>query len=431
VPLVVFNPLSWEVKAPIQVNKSLKGISDEAGNIYEIQPVRAPQTNGSEDKWDTVFIGTVPAMGYKVYWIYRDKELVKQDISPELKAEGSVLENEFVRLEIDAYTGYIKRLYDKKNDVEVLKGSGAVPVVIDEVNSDTWAHTIFEFRNEVAKFGDASVKLLEKGPVRSRLCVTNRYNDSVLRQEFILYNDRPDIEVRVKLDWREKHKMLKLSFPVNIEEPKPTYEIPYGFIEKEADGKEEPGQQWLDVSGLVDGKVGLQYGLSILNDSKYSFDVKDNDLRMTVVRSPIFADHFGVRDEFCEFMDQGVQEFKYSIVPHTGDWKTGGIVKKAYELNVNPVQIIETYHKGPLSQQFRGISVSADNVIASAFKKAEDGEAYILRCYETAGNAVSAFIEIPMLNRSFEADFGKNEIKTFRIPIDTSTKVIENNLLEM
>lgn len=431
VPLVVFNPLSWEVKAPIRVNKSLKGICDEAGNIYEIQPVRAPQTNGSEDKWDTLFIGSVPAMGYKVYWIYRDKELVKEDVNRELKAEGAVLENEFVRLEIDAYTGYINRLYDKKNDVEVLKGNGAVPVVIDEVNSDTWAHNIFEFRNEVAKFGDASVKLLENGPVRTRLSVTSRYNDSVLRQEFMLYNDRPDIEVRVKLDWREKHKMLKLSFPVNVEEPKPTYEIPYGFIEKEADGKEEPGQQWLDVSGLVDGKVGLQYGLAILNDSKYSYDVKDNDLRMTVVRSPIFADHFGVRDEFCEFMDQGVQEFKYSIVPHAGDWKTGSIVKKAYELNVNPVQIIETYHKGPLAQQFRGISVSVDNVIASALKKAEDGEAYILRCYETAGNAVSAVIEIPMLNRRFEADFGNNDIKTFRIPFDTNKKVTENNLVEM
>jgi alpha-mannosidase len=430
VPLVVFNPLSWEVKAPIQVNKALKGIADEAGNIYEIQPVRATQTNGT-DKWDTLFIGTVPAMGYKVYWIYRDKVLEKPDTAAKMIAEGTVLENEFVKLEIDAYTGYIKKLYDKKNDVEVLKGNGAVPVVIDEVNSDTWAHNIFEFRNEVAKFGDASVKLIEAGPVRSRLCVTNRYNDSILQQEFILYNDRPDIEVRVKLDWGEKHKMLKLSFPANVENPKATYEIPYGFIEKAADGQEEPGQQWLDVSGLAEGKNGLHYGLAILNDSKYSFDVKDNDLRMTVVRSPIFADHFGERDEFCEYMDQGMQEFKYSIVPHAKDWKDSGIVKKAYELNVSPVQIIETYHKGALSQEFTGITVSTDNVIATAFKKAEDGDDYILRCYETSGNAVNAVIEVPMLKRRFEAQFSGSEIKTFKIPLDNQKEVTEKKLLEM
>ena len=67
----------------------------------------------------------------------------------------------------------------------------------------------------------------------------------------------------------------------------------------------------------------LQYLMTV----NTAFDVKENDLRMTIVRSPIFADHYGERDELCEYMDQGIQEFKYVLVPHLGDWRNSGIVK--------------------------------------------------------------------------------------------------------
>lgn len=430
IPLVIFNPLSWDVKVPVHVNKPVKGITDENGNKMEIQSVRAAYSN-MKDKWDTLFIGTVPSMGYRVYWIYNDRELQTTESSSRLITSESTMENEYIKIEIDKHSGYIKTIYDKKNDVYVLKGLGAVPIVIDEFDSDTWSHGIYEFHNEIGKFGDAIVKLVENGPVRAMIRVTNRYNDSILQQDFMLFNDRPDIEIRVKLDWREKHKMLKLSFPVNLENAKATYEIPYGFIDRPVNGEEQPGQQWLDISGNIPGKSDACYGFALLNDSKYSFDVKDNDLRMTVVRSPIFADHFAERDELCEFMDQGIQEFKYVLAPHTGEWKDAGIVKKAYELNVPPIQITETYHKGPLPQKFEGVRVSAGNIIVTVFKKAEDGDDYILRCYDAAGRDTTLEIEIPMLGRKWQTSVGKCEIKTFRIPADINESVIENNLLEL
>jgi alpha-mannosidase len=430
-PLVVFNPLSWEVHAPVQVNRAVKGITDETGKALTVQTVRASQTNGSADKWDTLFMGSIPAMGYKVFWMYMNREFQTAEASNLLHAEGSVMENDFVRLEIDPHTGYIKGLFDKQNKVEVFKDKGAIPVVIDQHHCDTWAHNVFEFRNEVGRFGDAQIKWVERGPVRAKLRVTSRYNDSTLRQDFILYNDRADVEVRVKLDWREKHKMLKLSFPVNVSNPKAVYEIPYGFMERPVNGTEEPGQQWLDVHGVHSANEGMEYGLALLNDSKYSFDVKENDLRMTIVHSPIFADHFGERDEWVEYMDQGVQEFKYTVLPHAGCWKDAGIVRKAYELNVPPVQIIETYHEGTMPQKSEGIRISASNIIAVVLKKAEDGDGYILRCYETSGMETMAEIEIPMLGRKWKATFGKCEIKTFHVPEIGKGSVSEKNLIEL
>jgi len=434
VPLVVFNPLSWEVTTPIQVNKACRSITDEGGKEMELQTVRASQTNGY-DKWDTLFMGTIPAMGYRTYWIFKDREPAHHIPRSNLAAHDAILENDYIRLEIDDGTGYIKRMYDKKNDVEVIRGKGAIPIVIDETDSDTWAHGIFEFHNEVGRFGDASAKIIEDGPLRAKIRVISRYNQSTLQQDFILYNDRPEVDVRVKLDWREKHKLLKLSFPVNVESPQAVYEIPFGFLQRPVCGTEEHGHQWLDVSGQVCRQVcgpeNMDYGLALLNDSKYSFDVKDHDLRMTVVRSPIFADALGNRDDLCEYMDQGTQEFKYCLAPHIGSWQSAGIVKKANELNVAPVQLIETYHKGTLPLKLSGVKISAENIVMTAFKKAEDDDGYILRCYETRGLAAKATIELPLLHRRFEADFGKCEIKTFRISADPEKPVVENNFVEM
>jgi alpha-mannosidase len=435
VPLVVFNPHSWELNTPIQVNKLVKGITDEKGNALEVQVVRGSQTNiGSrpevKDKWDTLFLGRIPPLGYRVYWIYRDKEFGASGGRTSFKVQDTVLENEYVRLEIEPDKGYIKSLFDKKNKLQVLNGCGAIPVVIDESHCDTWAHGVFEFHNEVGRFENAKVILLEKGPLRSRLRITSEFHDSVLRQEFIMYRDRPDIEVRVKLDWREKHKMLKLSFPLNIKNPQAVYEIPYGFIGREADGKEQPGQRWLDVSGEHTEGEGIRYGLAVINDSKYSYDVKCSDLRLTVVRSPIYADHFGERDEYCEFMDQGTHEFKYLIVPHTSEWRDAGLIRKAFELNDPPIQIIETYHKGIMPEKLEGIKISCDNVVVSVFKEAEDGNGFILRCFETLGRETTGSIEIPILNRKWIAKFGKCEIKTFRIS-KYNEEIVETNLIEL
>lgn len=428
VPVVVFNPLSWEVEIPVEVNMLVTAVTDEMGNAVYTQKVRASRTNG-KDCWNTMFLGRIPAYGYSVYWIYKEKRFEAAESDNRIITDNYSMENDLIRIEFDKNTGYIKRLYDKKNNAEVISESAAVPLVIDEYKYDTWAHNIFIFRDEVAKFTDAKISLIETGPLRATIRITNYYNDSILQQDFTLYHNMADIEVKVKIDWREKHKMLKLSFPVNVDNPRATYEIPYGFIERPVDGEEEPGQKWLDVTGSINQNAS--YGLALLNDSKYSFDVKDNDMRMTVLRSPIYADHYGVRDELCEYMEQGIHNFKYSLVPHRGIWKDADIPRKAVQLNTNFEHVVETYHMGYLPQKYEGIKVSRNNIIASVFKKSEDGKDYILRCCETNGTETDVTIEIPLLNKIIKTKFCRCEIKTFRISPNSNTDVSECNLIEL
>ena len=428
-PIVLFNSLSWEVTAPVTVTRKIAGVTNDENKPVPVQTVRASRTN-RDDLWDTLFYATVPPMGYRVYWMYRDQT---HEISPstKVKTNGSTLENDYIRLEFDVSKGCISKLIDKNSGISVFAGNAALPKVIDEYKSDTWSHGIFKFDDVVGMLGDASVEVLEHGPLRARTRITSFYNKSVIQQDFIVYHDRPDIHVKVKLDWRERHKMLKISFPVNFNEPRITYEIPYGHIEKQANGEEEPGHNWVSLHGLH-YDTSRAYSLSLLNNGKYSFSAFNNELTLTAARSPIYADHYATqRDSWCEYMDQGVQEFEYVLVPHEGLWNTNRIVQKSIELNVALEAIKETYHKGPLNREYQGISISSPNVLATVFKVAEDHDGYVLRCYECNGIPSLAEINLTSLHRQWTSKFSSNEIKTFHIPYDDTLPIKELNLLEM
>ncbi|MDR1638881.1 MAG: alpha-mannosidase, partial [Clostridiales bacterium] len=146
-PLIVFNPLSWPVSASIQAGLDVSGVTNEKGEPIPIQKVRGQKTNFS-DKWDTLFIGDIPAMGYRVYWINSSAKAAELLIKSKAEAQGLVLENQFIRLELDELTGHIKSLKDKKTGLEFIKGHGAVPVSIDESDCDTWAHGKARFSGE-------------------------------------------------------------------------------------------------------------------------------------------------------------------------------------------------------------------------------------------------------------------------------------------
>ena len=183
------------------------------------------------------------------------------------------LENDRFRLVLDPATGCLASLHDKQHEVEVFVGEAAKAVVIDDP-SDTWSHSVYQFQDVVGTFAATSIKRVEHGPVKSVIRVESAYGASRLVQEFTMYRELPQIEVRVTVDWHEQFKMLKLQVPVNLNFLWATSEIPYGFIERPANGEEEPGQSWVDLSGIARGGVDVPYGLSILNDEKYSFDVR-------------------------------------------------------------------------------------------------------------------------------------------------------------
>lgn len=428
-PIVVFNPHSWNAKVNVEqeVNK-LKPeavLVDEEGNQVPMQIV---QSHATAHRNRISFIADLPPMGYRVYKIRRQEE---KETFPTVKADDHSLENEHYRVEIDPETGFVTSLFDKEKKLELLAGPAARPVVIED-KSDTWSHNVLRFDKEVGTFAAKKVRLVEHGPVKSVIRIVSEYGKSTLIQDFTMYRELNRIDVHVTVNWQEQFKVLKLKFPVNLIFRKSTYEIPYGHIVRENNGEEEPGQSWIDVSG-THPETGELVGLSLLNDGKYSFDIHNKEMSLTVLRSPIYAHHDpAVPDEdgCYSFIDQGIQRFTYSLLPHSDSWETAGTVKRAAELNQKPVTLIETYHEGPLPQKDSFLTVDQDNVIVTVLKKAEDSDDLIIRCVETNNWATSARIELPKWNRVIEADFKPCEIKTFLVPKDSAQPIVETNLLE-
>ncbi|MDQ3431397.1 MAG: glycosyl hydrolase-related protein, partial [Actinomycetota bacterium] len=169
------------------------------------------------------------------------------------------------------------------------------------------------------------------------------------------------------------------------------------------------------------------------NDGKHSFDLRGDELSLTVLRSPIYAHHDPHQPDpagLYSFQDQGAQVFCYRLLPHPGGWEHAGTVRLAAEMNQPATALLESAHDGPLPGSASHLQIDAPNVVMSALKPAEDGGAVILRCYETDRVATRARISLPAWNREIEADFGPCEIKTFRIPEVDGEPVTETNLLE-
>jgi alpha-mannosidase len=279
-------------------------------------------------------------------------------------------------------------------------------------------------------FTPTSVRLVENGPVRAVIRVVSTYGSSTLVEEYVLGVRDRHVEVRMTLDWHERHKLLKLRFPTTLSDVDATFEIPYGHLVRPANGSEEAAQAWVDVSGtLPDGRRG---GLAVLNDGKYGHDVLGGDIGMTAVRSPVYAWHEPkelVEGELYSFQDQGRQEFTYRLVPHAGDWRAASVVRLAAELNQPSFPLLESYHVGDLPQALSFMTVSAGNVVPTVLKAAEDDpSALVVRAYETAGQACEATIEV--LGRRVSASFGPGEIKTFLVPRDSAGAATEVDLIE-
>ena len=415
-PIVLFNSHAFDVEEVVEINANATCIRDVNGKeipftnvVSEAMPVF--------ERDNAIFKAKIPALGYAVYYYTADIEFNCRKTLGDYaerakKSEEISLENEYIKVQFDG--GRVASIYDKRSQKEILQGV-ARAVVIDENEHDTWSHGRNHFDKEIGEFTCVNVEKLESNAVREIVKVTSVYGDSKLTQYYTLNAGDDMVRVKVKMSWYEKNKMLKLTYPVACQTPTSIYEIPFGSVERPCNGEEESALMWAMVG---DGNNGL----AILNDRKYSYSAKDNQLALTALRSPIYCDHSRMRSSESNYTDQGEHEFYYALLPATTQ-ERARIFQKALAFNTLPTVILENHHEGKLPLIYKGIAVSADNIVVSALKKSEDGTGYVLRAYECAGVQTSAVIDCKDLAK-VETDFAPYEIKTFFICKDKQAEEV-------
>jgi len=427
--MIVFNPHAWEVNQNIEYDLNwgtmhkTSRVDDERGNPLPHQWTLGSSQAGSRRK--LIVNVTIPAMGYRQIRLWDGGDYNHKSTA---SAKDKTLENEFVVVRFNSRGTF--GMFDKESGRELFAGgeSGGKAVVINDT-SDTWSHDIKTFADEIGSFDNATIKILENGPLRATIRVITLYNLSVLTIDWTLYAGSRNLEAKVTLDWHEHLKMVKFSFPVNVESPTSTYETGYGFIERVTNGEEEPGQRWVDVSGT---RAGSPFGLTVFNDAKYGYNVNGNDLRISVARSAVYAHHnpkvLDLKEEYY-WMDQGIQTMRMLLVPHKESWKKSNIVRMAEEFMTPAGHVYQGIHGGKLPKSGSFLSVDAPNVIVSSVKQSEKGEDVIIRCVESTGIQTAATLDLKFAHLKWSGNFRPSEIKTLRIS-KTSGTIKEVNLLE-
>ncbi|GMV99145.1 MAG: alpha-mannosidase [Candidatus Hydrogenedentota bacterium] len=374
-PIVVFNSLSW-----VRNDIATAAVAIPKGTFHVVSPHGDAVPHQVAADGSLLFQADgVPTLGHAVYRVMSGAAEDAAASAGLLKASKNGMENEFVRLTFDA-KGRIKTLYDKLFEREVLAPgqTGNVLQLFDDRPYDHDAWDIDHNFEEIAWEPDApeSIKVIETGPVRAVVRFVRKTEKSVIRQDVIMYANSPRIDFDTKVEWNEKRTLLKVAFPVDVRSSSAAFEIQYGTIERPThrnDARdrgrfEVPAIKWADLSES-------NYGVSLLNDCKYGYDVKDNVLRLSLLRSSIDPDPRA---------DEGHHEFIYSLYPHGGDWRTG-TVQTGYELNVPLFCVVAKPAKGAEPEAAAFASVDAENVCIDWVKRHEDSNAIVVRLYEAYG----------------------------------------------
>ena len=448
-PVVVYNPVTYDlrdlVEAEVPLDARAKGVAVYAPSGRR---VAAQILSREGDRARILFAADVKAAGYAVYDVRPASGVAK---SSALKASERTLENRIYRVELDA-NGDIRSIRDKRAGRELVAEGKAFRMAVFEGNPSN-RYPAWEIMKETMDKpgrpidGDVRISIAEQGPVRATLKVERSYGPSKFVQYVSLTDGGDDdrIDVRNTVDWSSRDVLLKAEFPCAVANAKAAYDLGLGFIERGNNTEtayEVPAQKWVDLTD-ADGS----YGVTILNDCKYGWDKPaDNTLRLTLLHTPSTEKRYAHQ----RTLDHGVHHYTYSIVGHTGA-RTEDALVAGEALNMPLVAFVAPKHAGHLGRTFSMLAASTPQIGVRALKAAEDGDGYIVRCYETTGNPVegaritfpAAIVSAEECNgieerigdaafegRSLVVSAGKFAPKTYRVrlaePAERSTLAIDN-----
>ncbi len=243
--------------------------------------------------------------------------------------------------------------------------------------NDAWDIDIY-YKEQVKNLRMADrIAILESGPLRGVVRVERSFGNSKLVQAIVLKAGSKRIDFETSVDWQERNKLLRVAFPVDVHSSRATYETQFGHIERPTHYNtswdvarfEVCAHKWADLS-----ETG--YGVALLNDCKYGYDIHGNVISLSLLRSSTSPDPTA---------DRGSHQFTYSLLPHRGDLAEGRVIEEAYQLNVSPIVTPLPVKSGMLAATQSFFETGSAGVMIETIKRSEDGSSLIVRLYEARG----------------------------------------------
>jgi len=347
------------------------------------------------------FLATVPASGWARFDLLEATSGGEAGEPPAAAERNTrdeiVLNNGAITVKIDN-RGLLSSVFDHEAEREVI-AAGARANVLQlhhdlPVDADAWDvdEGTFDRATELTG-GLESLEVVEHGPVRVAARLVRRFGHSRLTQEIRLLAGSRRVDFVTEVDWGERHKFLKVAFPVAVRSQFASFEVQFGYVQRpthanttwDAARFEVAAQRWADLS-----EPG--FGVALLNDCKHGYDVRGNVLRLSLLRGPTWPDPTA---------DTGVHSFSYSLLPHGGLGSADSssrpealsVVEEAEALNIplRAVPIHRTDSAGSTDALgSRVLSPTASLVrvqgaMLSSVKRADQGGDLVVRLFEAAG----------------------------------------------
>lgn len=317
----------------------------------------------------------VPAKGYKAFTIRKGSYARP---APRVHTDGRTFDTPYFTVVFDGNCN-IARFFHKSSGRSVAPDGepfGRLIAYEDRPNVyDAWEVKAF-YDEKFRTIDDVvSCDVIETGALRTVMRVVRPFGESTIEQYYIFYSDIERIDVQYVIDWHEQHVLLKADYPVDVNASRATFDIQFGNIERtthynttwDSAQFEVCGHKWADLSDN-------SFGLSVLNDCKYGWTVKEGHIRPSILRSATDPN---------PNQDRETHYVTYALYPHAGAVQDSRVVQEGYQLNVPLYTAFAKAHKGDLPRAYSAVSCDMDNVIVETVKKAEDSDALIVRTYET------------------------------------------------
>jgi alpha-mannosidase len=336
---------------------------------------RKPLNFWGHQRMDIALSCSIPSMGWRL--VIADEDVDARTSPPKPNFTGPwvhkpyefILENEYLRVEIDPVSGAIHSFIDKRTGRTAATNGGFFGLT-ESPNVTHPAWIIGRYKSDETQVVVDNIEWLHLGELRNALKLSGHYKNSKISYIVTLDKGAEHITIDADIEWLElgtrETGMPQLRFKINQASPSTEYlyDVPMGMLKRPALDMDVPALSYA-CSCPIEGPA-----LAIISRDKYGYHCTDNQMSLTLIHSSYLPD---------PYPELGRHLFTFHIaVPKeaTPSYMNSFSMRLCHSVFTQSV----TAHKGMLPPEY---SLMQCDAAVSGIKPAEDGSGdIIIRLYD-------------------------------------------------